>query len=300
MSVNRIGIVNSIRGLLRLVNVNPFSDADIFHFVEFAVDDFSERAPFAIAIDRTHGIKGQREYVLPTDILEVVESYYKDEVGTTLTEAIADATHPPTTADHIHVTDSTDFAASGTIKIDDEEISYTSKSTGLLVGITRGVNNTVAVGHLLSSGVIEINKKWVLLEPKTTRQLADVDESWLSAANGVPTQYYIFPGVFGFEVPPNKGGYFNVMLRNLIRPAELTTDTSIISGLIVTFYKAIVHYGAAKLAQILAQDDAAVAQSTVWLQEYLADIAIFKKNQHLYTRGLRSQVIPKVNRPSGF
>jgi hypothetical protein len=241
--------------------------------------------------------------VLPTDILEVVEAYYMDTAGTTLNGDITDV-DPPALGDILYTNtplDLDDFSASGTLLIDQEQISYTAIAGTAFTGITRGVGGTTPHFHLSGAAITQYPaKKWSLLEPRTTRQLADLDPEWLSAADGVPTQYYIFPNVLGFEIAPNKAGYFNIMLRNLIRPPEMATDASIITGLIVTFYKAIVHYGAAKLAQILAQDEAAVAQSTAWFQEYLGDIAVFKQNQHLYTRGLRSQLIPKVNRPSGF
>ena len=47
------------------------------------------------------------------------------------------------------------FAASGTIIIDDEEITYSGKSADTLTGCTRGVNSTIAATHLTAAIVIQ-------------------------------------------------------------------------------------------------------------------------------------------------
>lgn len=47
----------------------------------------------------------------------------------------------------IELSDSTRFPSSGTLLIDDEEISYTSIASHILAGVTRGVNGTTATGH---------------------------------------------------------------------------------------------------------------------------------------------------------
>ena len=47
----------------------------------------------------------------------------------------------------ITLSDSTRFPASGTILIDNEEISYTSITNNVLSGVTRGVNSTTATSH---------------------------------------------------------------------------------------------------------------------------------------------------------
>jgi hypothetical protein len=56
-----------------------------------------------------------------------------------------------TTASSIILTSATSFPSSGSIKIDDEIITYTGKSTNTLTGCSRGTNGTVAASH--TSGV---------------------------------------------------------------------------------------------------------------------------------------------------
>ena len=55
------------------------------------------------------------------------------------------------TATTIILTDATDFAASGEIRIMEERITYTGKSTNSLTGCTRAANSTIALEH--KSGV---------------------------------------------------------------------------------------------------------------------------------------------------
>ncbi len=47
----------------------------------------------------------------------------------------------------IELSDSSRFPSSGTILIDSEELSYTSISSHVLAGVTRGVNSTIATAH---------------------------------------------------------------------------------------------------------------------------------------------------------
>ena len=67
--------------------------------------------------------------------------------STTLAEAL------DTSETEIDLTDASDFPTSGTIAIEDEEITYTGKSTNTLTGCTRGAKDTTAAEHDNSTAV---------------------------------------------------------------------------------------------------------------------------------------------------
>ena len=66
----------------------------------------------------------------------------EDEITTTTLAEALDATET-----EIDLTSSTGFDSTGTIFIDNEQISYTGISTNTLTGCTRGVNSTTAATH---------------------------------------------------------------------------------------------------------------------------------------------------------
>ena len=285
---NRAGLVASIRALLRQANLKPFTDDDIIRVLEFAIDDLSNRLPFSVAISRTNSIKDQMEYILPSDTLSVLEIYYMDAAGATLKTAITSTTSPPLISDQIEVNeDITDFPTSGTLKIDDEELSYTAKDlpNKKFTGITRGVNSTTAATHALNAGVIEAGKSWTLLTPTTTRALAADDADWFNADSSVPEEYYLFNGIFGFSLPPSKTGYRNVIMREMISPPSLSSDISVVEGLLMSFNKAVIHYTAGELAITLAQDDASLNQANIWLRMYKEDVQLMDKTMYQRERG---------------
>ena len=85
---------------------------------------------------------GWRAYRGTLGFLEARERTTLNEGGTL---SASDAT--------ITVTNGAIFPSSGTILIENEQISYTGKSTHNLTGCTRGVNNTTAATHADGSGV---------------------------------------------------------------------------------------------------------------------------------------------------
>ena len=85
---------------------------------------------------------GWRAYRGTLGFLEARERTTLNEGGTL---SASDAT--------ITVTNGAIFPSSGTIVIEDEQISYTGKSTHNLTGCTRGINNTTAATHADGSGV---------------------------------------------------------------------------------------------------------------------------------------------------
>lgn len=281
---NRASLVASVRALLRQANLKPFTDDDIIRVLEFAIDDLSNRLPFSVAVSRANSIKDQMEYILPSDTLSVLEIYYMDAAGATLAAEIAAASPPPD--DEIVVNeDITDFPSSGTLQIENEQITYTSKGVNSFLGVIRGANSTTATIHAINTGVIEANKSWTLLTPTTTRALATEDANWLNAESNVPEEYYLFNGVFGLNIPPSKTGYRNILMREMIRPTSLSSDTSIVVGITNSFNKAIIHYTASELAITLAQDDASLNQANIWLRMYKEDVQLMDRTMYQRERG---------------
>lgn len=282
---SRASLVASVRALLRQANLKPFSDDDIIRVVEFAIDDLSNRVPFCAAISRTNSVKGQMEYIIPSDTLSVLEIYYKDTAGATLKTDIT-ATSPPVPTDELEVNeDVTDFPSTGTLLIGTEEITYTAKGTKKFTGITRGANSTTAAIHAANAGVIEAGKTWSLLTSTTTRALANDDSNWIDGTEGIPDEYYLFNGILGFNRPPDKTGYRNILMREMIRPVALTSDTGVITAIFNSFNKAIIHYTAAELAFLLSQDETSVAQGTLWMRMYKEDVQLMDRTMYQRDRG---------------
>lgn len=83
-------------------------------------------------------------FVVSDILIDTQKPIFNDQ--TYITSDITDA------ASSITVNDSTAFAASGTIKIDNEFIAYTSNASNVLSGLTRASNGSSAAAH--SSGAI--------------------------------------------------------------------------------------------------------------------------------------------------
>ncbi|WP_167631556.1 phage tail protein [Mariprofundus ferrooxydans] len=64
------------------------------------------------------------------------------------------------TAVTLSVSDASKFPASGTIQIDDEQITYTSKNPTTILGCTRGANGTTAVAHDKGATVAEVQTQY--------------------------------------------------------------------------------------------------------------------------------------------
>jgi len=289
-AISREQLIRDVRTLTRQTNTKPFTDADILRFIEFGIDDLSNRVPFAMALDRTHSERGISEYILPIDVLEVIELYYRNA------SAVVLATSINTTANEIEVRSlTTEFPNSGVLIINDEQVRYTSKTDYVFKNVTRGVNNTIAASHT-SGAIVEEVASWQLLEPISSRDLAIANPLWLSSNPGVPTYYYSYGGVIGFDRPLPKTGKDNIMIRSLIRPPALGDDKATIAGLFASATKAIIHYAAAELALTLAQDDASVIQARQWQQMYLAEVQQFATRQSLYQRGRDIKMKPRTGR----
>ena len=97
---------------------------------------------FRIVKDSDLGNSGGRLAIL--DYNDYVNSYItqEDEINST---TAADAIYASET--EIDLTSATGFDSSGTVFIDNEEITYTGISTNTLTGCTRGANSTTAASH---------------------------------------------------------------------------------------------------------------------------------------------------------
>lgn len=291
--MTRDDIILSIRTLSRIHNNKPITDDAIKIIIERAIDDFSNKCPFCIAIDRGNSAKGQQEYLTCKDYLEIIEVHYMDSPGVLLNASISDTDMLLTTAAPID-----DFPNSGQLNIAGEIMNYSSKDdiTRTFTISARGVSNTPAMPHSAGCGIIQANQKFARLEPTSNRRLGDEDGAYISAQPGTPTRYYFFPGIIGFDVPISKTGYHNILIRSFVRPPALVSDASVITGMITTYNSAVVNYGVAKVLQMLSQDDATASMGRSYWADYISNVNEFKKTKHLYVRGDNPQVIPYTGR----
>ena len=97
---------------------------------------------FRIGKDSDLGNSGGRLAIL--DYNDYVNSYItqEDEINSTTAAEAIDASET-----EIDLTSATGFDSSGTVFIDNEEITYTGISTNTLTGCTRGANSTTAASH---------------------------------------------------------------------------------------------------------------------------------------------------------
>ena len=97
---------------------------------------------FRIVKDSDLGNSGGRLAIL--DYNDYVNSYItqEDEINSTTAAEAIDASET-----EIDLTSATGFDSSGTVFIDNEEITYTGISTNTLTGCTRGADSTTAASH---------------------------------------------------------------------------------------------------------------------------------------------------------
>lgn len=97
---------------------------------------------FRIVKDSDLGNSGGRLTIL--DYNDYVNSYIsqEDEINSTTAAEAIDASET-----EIDLTSATGFDSSGTVFIDNEQITYTGISTNTLTGCTRGANSTTAATH---------------------------------------------------------------------------------------------------------------------------------------------------------
>jgi hypothetical protein len=294
--ITRDGIANSVRRLLRQVEIKPLTPDHIFDAMEDAVDDICSKVPFHITKVDLSTVRDTREIALPMDTLEVIEVSYANAAGTTLDVAIVDA--EATTP--ITVVSTADFTDTGTIVIGTERIAYTGKTATTFTGITRGADDTTAATHLVDANVIEPDVPFTRIDPTTLRDLGDSDNSYLNASPGIPAEYYVDTGILGFDVPPEKSGYQNVKLRLYSRPDAIPTGAEDgdeeLTWLPHGLRKAFKYKVASILATVLGQDTTAMTQGQLWNQEFLFDVARFIQNRHTMERGLESRITPITGR----
>ena len=101
---------------------------------------------FRLIKDSDLGTSGGRLSIL--DYNDYVNSYItqEDEINSTTAAEVIDASET-----EIDLTSASDFDSSGTVYIDNEQITYTGISSNTLTGCTRGANSTTAASH--SNGV---------------------------------------------------------------------------------------------------------------------------------------------------
>ena len=134
---------------------------------------------------------------------------------------IDEAANISSSATSITVLDASEFPTSGVVRIDNEYISYSSKSNTSLSGLTRGYDGSAADTHLKDSVVVDVSKK-----QSVSSSMYGVDGSpivkdiyTLDDGCSVPTWKTIA------MVPLGRGGYSYtaIDITNVDRPLHLFT-----------------------------------------------------------------------------
>ena len=109
--------------------------------------------------------------------LTAIYAYDNTNLSTLLSGGISD------TDTTITVDSTTDFEAVGTITIDDENITYTGKTSTTFTGCTRGADSTTAASHVDDSTVTR-STKWYNITRSSGAYSATADETWTSTIIG--------------------------------------------------------------------------------------------------------------------
>ena len=114
--------------------------------VRYSIPDDAKHVDYntaRIVKDTTIGSSGANLTILQyNDYINRENVTQEDEIVTTTLAEALDATET-----EIDITSSTGFSSTGTIFIENEEITYTGISTNTLTGCTRGANSTTAATH---------------------------------------------------------------------------------------------------------------------------------------------------------
>ena len=125
--------------------------------VRYSIPDDAKHVDYntaRIVKDTTIGSSGANLTILQyNDYINRENVTQEDEIVTTTLAEALDATET-----EIDITSSTGFSSTGTIFIENEEITYTGISTNTLTGCTRGANSTTAATHANGTSVAQFDK----------------------------------------------------------------------------------------------------------------------------------------------
>jgi hypothetical protein len=144
-------------------------------------------------------INGTKRYALPDDYLGMRGFKYNTSLikETTLNGTINDS------VDAIVLTSATGFTATGTVKIGDEQITYSGISTNTLTGCTRAANSTTAAAHSSGVQVIQIYTDWTvgtisgvqsIIYPLQFISPEILSSTWAGSNSGLPAYYSMVAG----------------------------------------------------------------------------------------------------------
>tara|TARA_R100001443_G_scaffold15741_1_gene25526 strand:+ start:155 stop:1090 length:936 start_codon:yes stop_codon:yes gene_type:complete len=150
----QIQVQNAINETVRYINQRefnyPFNHATATKTLTAGVVRYSlptstktvDYSTFRLIKDSDLGTSGGRLSVL--DYNDYVNSYItqEDEINSTTAAEVIDASET-----EIDLTSASDFDSTGTVYIDNEQITYTGISSNTLTGCTRGANSTTAASH---------------------------------------------------------------------------------------------------------------------------------------------------------
>jgi len=125
--------------------------------VRYSIPDDAKHVDYntaRIVKDTTIGSSGANLTILQyNDYINRENVTQEDEIVTTTLAEALDATET-----EIDITSSTGFSSTGTIFIENEEITYTGISTNTLTGCTRGANSTTAATHANGTSVAQFDQ----------------------------------------------------------------------------------------------------------------------------------------------
>ena len=125
--------------------------------VRYSIPDDAKHVDYntaRIVKDTTIGSSGANLTILQyNDYINRENVTQEDEIVTTTLAEALDASET-----EIDITSSTGFSSTGTIFIENEEITYTGISTNTLTGCTRGANSTTAATHDNGTSVAQFDK----------------------------------------------------------------------------------------------------------------------------------------------
>lgn len=127
----------------------------------------------------------------------------------------------------ITVGSTTEFTASGTIRIDSEEICYTGKTATTLTGATRGCNSTTAASH--SSGASVYSLDQFSLTSGQTRTI-----QWKYSADMTGSVYFTAAAANAAATARSKSLNSNTVIIGSFTATLAVTPSSVVSGQSVT------------------------------------------------------------------
>lgn len=147
-------------------------------------------------------------------------------------------------ATSIAVSSTSEFAATGTIRIDSEDICYTGKTANSITGGTRGCNATTASAHLTGAAVYSLNS--YSLAPNETRTLL-----WKYSADITGSVYFTSRAANSAATAKSMSVNSNTVVIAPFTAVLSVSPVSVTSGQDITVQMTVSNNGTAALINIV-------------------------------------------------